>query len=104
MHIKNSIHYSSDPYLLSQYKYKAEHKAESQPGAKKNDVSISEAALEEKNYAKSINALQPAQDSIAAGDKVSGTDSSAQKAIDSYAEVGAGSSPQQQFNLIEEMV
>lgn len=100
MHINNSIHYTSDPYLLSQYKYKAEHKSASS----KNDLSISEAKREEKSYAKSVNALQSSEASTAANEQSENKSAAAQKAIASYAEVGRYGSSEQQFNMVEEMV
>lgn len=101
MQISNSIHYSTDPYLLSEQKYKSEHKQESKPENLKNDVSISEAKLEEKLYNKSINAMKPSQDGAMNKNRAS---NNFQKAIISYNEVENSLTTQEQFNQVEEMV
>ena len=112
MHISNKIHYSTDAYLLSRPQYEAEHKSESQ--AEKVQSDISSTKLEEKLYAKSINALQPTQ--VATDNERSTfsrhqtsnsapqTNSVAEKAITSYTEVENNQQYQEQFNMIEQMV
>lgn len=93
MQISNTSHYSSDAYLISKKQYDVDHKAKSQADERQPD--ISSAKLEEKNYSKSINALESSQ-AVNSQNNSSKTanNSSVEKALAAYAEVeNSASSP-----------
>ena len=107
MQVSNDVHYSSDAYLISKKQYETEHKSE--PEFKGFQSDISTAKLEEKSYAKSINALQPLQ--VVTNKQLSNIESnqtpnsnSAERALAIYEEVESTSSSQDYFNQIKEMV
>ena len=113
MQVSNNIHYGSDAYLISKKQYEVEHKSESQPEDEHSDISTIK--LEEKSYAKSINALQPqqvatVQNSSSPSNQLSNNTTSsdtgvaAEKAIASYNEIENNQTPQEQFNLVKQTV
>jgi len=96
MQINNNIHYSRDPYLLSQAQYEAEQKTEEKKDEAPSD--ISSVKLEEKIYAKTVNALQStSMEKIDEGNNPQALE----KAIASYSEI---ESSQEQFNRVKETV
>ena len=105
MQVNNSIHYSSDAYLISKKQHDVDHKVESQ--AEEISTGISAQNLEEKLQAKSINALQPLQ-VVTSREKTSETSqespNSAKQALSSYNNVENMASSQEQFNSVKEMV
>lgn len=96
MQINNNIHYSRDPYLLSQAQYEAEHKAEEIKKEAPSD--ISSVKLEEKMHDKTVNAIQSS--SMEKIDE-SNNPQAVGKAIASYNEI---ESSQEQFNRVKETV
>ena len=107
MQVSNNVHYSSDAYLISKKQYETEHKSEPEFESFQSDISTEK--LEEKSYAKSINALQPLQ--VVTDKQVSDIESNqasstnhAERALDTYAKVENTSSSQDYFNQIKEMV
>ena len=107
MQVSNDIHFSSDAYLISKKQYETEHKSESEFESFQSDIST--VKLEEKSYAKSINALQPLQ--VVTDKQISNSESiqasnsnNTEKALDTYAKVENTSSSQDYFNQIKEMV
>lgn len=104
MQVNNSIHYSSDPYLLSKYLHKNEDKAElSSERGSESTVDITADRLEEKLYAKSINAAPSVAASEQNRSDTTGSNSSAQQAIFAYTEV-ENSTSSQAFNQLQEIV
>ena len=99
----NDVHYSSDAYLSSKKQYEAEHKSEPEFESFQSDLSI--AKLEEKSYAKSINALQVVTDKQVSNiDSTQTSNNNAERALDTYAKVENASSSQDYFNQVKEMV
>ena len=105
MQVSSINHYSSDAYLISKKQYDAEHKEKSQVDEPQPD--ISSAKLEEKIYAKSINALESSQ-SVNSQNNSSKTvdNSSVEKALVAYAEVESTDSSRNPSSLdqVKEMV
>ena len=107
MQISNNTHYNSDAYLISKKQYEADHKSEIESEEIQSDISTQK--LEEKSYAKSINALQPLQvvteqQSTANNSENSSNNVAAEKALASYNAVENSHSSQDDFNQVKEMV
>lgn len=107
MQISNNTHYSSDAYLISKKQYEIDHKSEVESEETQSDISTQK--LEEKSYAKSINALQPLQvvteqQSTANNSENSSNHAAAEKALASYNAVENSHSSQDGFNQVKEMV
>lgn len=107
MQISNNTNYSSDAYLISKKQYEIDHKSEFESENSQNDISTQK--IEEKSYAKSINALQPLQvvTEQQSSDDNSGNSPNnmvAEKALASYNAVESAHSSQDYFNQIKEMV
>lgn len=107
MQISNSTHYSSDAYLISKKQYEADHKSEFESKEIQSDISTQK--LEDKSYAKSINALQPLQvvteqKSTANNSGNNPNHAATEKALASYNAVENSLSSQDGFNQVKEMV
>ena len=107
MLISNDTHYSSDAYLISKKQYEADHKSEFENNEVQSDISSQK--LEEKAYAKSINALLPLQvvteqQSTTHNSESSSNNMAAEKALASYNAVENTNSSQDYFNQVKEMV
>ena len=107
MLISNDTHYSSDAYLISKKQYEADHKSEFENKEVQSDISSQK--LEEKAYAKSINALMPLQvateqQSTTNNSESSSNNMAAKKALASYKAVENTDSSQDYFNQVKEMV
>ena len=107
MQISNNTHYSSDAYLISKSQYEEDHKSEFESEEIQSDISAQK--LEEKTYAKSINALQPLQIVTEQHSTTNNSDNSsnnvaAEKALASYNTVENSYSSQDYFNQVKEMV
>lgn len=106
MQISNTIHYSSDPYLISKKQYEAAHQSETQFEETQSDISAQK--IEEKIYSKSINALQPTQvvsaQQSTANSEPSSDNATAAKAVATYNAVENNQSSQEDFNQIKQMV
>ena len=104
MQINNDTHYSSDAYLISKKQYEADQKSEIENEKTQSDISTQK--LEDKAYAKSINALQPVQ--VVKEEQNTTNHSSNQavteKALASYNAVENPRSSQDSFNQVKEMV
>ena len=108
MQVSNTIHYNSDAYLISKKQYDVEHKTKSQVDEPQQpQPDISSAKLEEKSYAKSINALESSQ-AVNSQNNSSKTvnNSSVEKALVAYAEVESTDSSRNPSSLdqVKEMV
>ena len=108
MQVSNTIHYNSDAYLISKKQYDVEHKTKSQVDVPQQpQPDISSAKLEEKSYAKSINALESSQ-AVNSQNNSSKTvnNSSVEKALVAYAEVESTDSSRNPSSLdqVKEMV
>ena len=107
MQISNNTHYSSDAYLISKKQYETDHKSEIESEEIQSDISAQK--IEEKAYAKSINALQPSQVVTEQQSTVNNSENSsnnvvAQKALASYHAVENTHSSQDDFNQVKETV
>ena len=107
MQISNNTHYSSGASLISKKQYEIDHKSE--VASEKIQRDISTQKLEEKSYAKSINALQPLQvvteqQSTANNSENSSNNVAAEKALTSYNAVENTHSSQDYFIQVREMV
>ena len=107
MQISNNTHYSSDAYLISKSQYETDHKSEFESEKIQSDISAQK--LEEKAYAKSINALQPLQvvteqQSTANNIDNSSNNAAVEKALASYNAVENTETSQDYFNQVKEMV
>ena len=107
MQISNNTHYSSDAYLNSKKQYETDHKSEFESEEIQSDISTQK--LEEKVYAKSINALQPLQvvtepQSTSNNNENNPNNMAAEKALASYNAVENSHSSQDYFNQVKEMV
>ena len=107
MQISNNTHFSSDAYLISKKQYETEHKSEFESEEIQSDISAQK--LEEKVYAKSINALQPLQvvteeQSTTNNSGSNSNNGVAEKALASYNAVENLHSSQDYFNQVKEMV
>ena len=107
MQISNNTHYSSDAYLISKSLYETDHKSEFESEEIQSDISTQK--LEEKAYAKSINALRPLQvateqQSTANNSDNNSNNAAVEKALASYNTVENTHSSQDYFNQVKEMV
>ncbi|MFK5913370.1 MAG: hypothetical protein QM484_03275 [Woeseiaceae bacterium] len=109
MQIRNNLHYSLDPYLLSKHLHKNDEIEKS--SAETIEVDLSSSQFEEKLYTKSINASS----SLEAGSRQqSNTEQapnardqapeSTYQAVESYQNIQDMSDQQGKSNLIAEMV
>ena len=110
MQISNTIHYSSDAYLISKKQYDVEHKSDSP--AEEHQVDISTSKLEEKLDAKTVNALQPLQVvtvkdkniQIETAQESENSSKMSENAVAEYNNIQNSQSSQDQFNSVKEMV